>query len=97
VRREKTDEKNETSSDKMEYRYSTEECGNSGTRTEVVHILEERIMVMIKGGNSRFVLRFSFVLAILVLLLAAAGSANAQTWNLVPSKSDEFSGPANSP
>jgi beta-glucanase (GH16 family) len=50
-------------------------------------------MAMIKWGNSRFVLRFSFVLAILVLLLAAAGSANAQTWNLVPGKSDEFNGP----
>src|SRR5260370_25823722 len=74
----KNGRKNETSSDKMEYRYSTEECGNSGTRTEVVHILEERIMAMIKWGNSRFVLRFSFVLAILFLSLAGSSRANAQ-------------------
>jgi beta-glucanase (GH16 family) len=34
---------------------------------------------------------------ILVLFLAGAGQANAQTWNLVSSKSDEFNGLLNSP
>ena len=53
-------------------------------------------MVMINCRNSRFVFRSGFLLAILVLYLAGAGRANAQTWNLVTSKSDEFNGPLNS-
>jgi beta-glucanase (GH16 family) len=53
-------------------------------------------MATIKWGNSRFVLRFSFVLAILLLSLAGGSRTNAQTWNPVPSKSDDFNGPANS-
>jgi beta-glucanase (GH16 family) len=47
--------------------------------------------------NSYFRWRFHFVLAILVFFLSATSSASAQTWNLVPSKSDEFNGPLNSP
>lgn len=53
-------------------------------------------MVMIRWSNSRFVFRGGFLLAILVVSLAGTGRANAQTWNLIPSKSDEFNGPANS-
>jgi beta-glucanase (GH16 family) len=51
---------------------------------------------MINWRNSRFVFRSGFLFMIFVLLLVAAGRANAQTWNLVPSQSDEFNGPANS-
>ncbi len=47
--------------------------------------------------DSRFIWRCGFVLVILVLFLAGAGQASAQTWNLVSSKSDEFNGPLNSP
>ena len=54
-------------------------------------------MAVVGWSNSRFVFRGGFVLAILVLHLAGTGRANAQTWNLVPSQSDEFNGPANSP
>ncbi len=53
-------------------------------------------MVMIRWSNSRFVFRGGFLLAILVVSLAGTGRANAQTWNLIPSKSDEFNGLANS-
>jgi beta-glucanase (GH16 family) len=45
----------------------------------------------------RFIWRGGFTLVILVLFLAAAREAHAQTWDLVPSKSDEFNGPLNSP
>jgi beta-glucanase (GH16 family) len=51
---------------------------------------------MILWRNSCFVRRGGFLLAILVLFLAAPGGVDAQTWNLVPSQSDEFNGPANS-
>jgi beta-glucanase (GH16 family) len=54
-------------------------------------------MLMINRRNFRFVLRGGFFLAMLVSFLAGAGRANAQTWNLVPSQSDEFNGLANSP
>jgi beta-glucanase (GH16 family) len=54
-------------------------------------------MTMIHWRNSRFVFRCGSLLAILVLFLAGADRANAQTWNLVSSKSDEFNGPLNSP
>jgi beta-glucanase (GH16 family) len=47
--------------------------------------------------SGRLIGRWKYVLAILVLFLAGAGRANAQTWNLVPSQSDEFNGVANSP
>jgi beta-glucanase (GH16 family) len=47
--------------------------------------------------NSYFLWRFNFVLVILVFFFSATSSANAQTWNIVPSKSDEFNGPLNSP
>jgi beta-glucanase (GH16 family) len=63
----------------------------------VVPILEELTMAMIRRSNSRFVFRSGSLLAILVVSLAGPGRANAQTWNLVPSQSDEFNGPANSP
>ncbi len=53
-------------------------------------------MALIKWRNSRFVFRSGFLLAILVLLLAAAGRSTAQAWNLVSSQSDEFNGLANS-
>jgi beta-glucanase (GH16 family) len=52
---------------------------------------------MMHWRNSRFTFRTGFLLAILVVSLTGAGSANAQTWNLVSSQSDEFNGPANSP
>lgn len=52
---------------------------------------------MVESKMPRFFSRSSFPIAILVLLLAAAGGANAQTWNLVPNQSDEFNGAANSP
>lgn len=52
---------------------------------------------MIRWRNSRFSLRTGFLLAILAVSLTGAGSATAQTWNLVSSQSDEFNGPANSP
>ena len=54
-------------------------------------------MAMIQWRNYRFVFRSGFLLAILVLFLAAAGRTDAQTWNLVPSQSDEFNGAANTP
>jgi beta-glucanase (GH16 family) len=54
-------------------------------------------MALTHWRNSRFVFRSGFPLAIFVLFLAGAGQANAQTWNLVSSKSDEFNGPQNSP
>jgi beta-glucanase (GH16 family) len=65
-------------SDEIEYRYSNGECPSSRTRVEIVHILEERFMTMINSGNSRFVLRFSIVLAIVFLSLAGGSRANAQ-------------------
>ncbi len=52
---------------------------------------------MIRWRNSRFTFRTGFLLAILVVSWTGASSANAQTWNLVSSQSDEFNGPANSP
>ena len=52
---------------------------------------------MVESRISRFAFRSIFLLAIVVLVLAAAGGASAQTWNLVPSQSDEFNGAANSP
>lgn len=54
-------------------------------------------MAMIRRSNSRFVFRSGSLLAVLVVSLAGQGRANAQTWNRVPSQSDEFNGPANSP
>jgi beta-glucanase (GH16 family) len=53
-------------------------------------------MAMNSWRDARFVFRSSFLLAILVLYLEGAGRTKAQTWNLVPSQSDEFNGPANS-
>lgn len=53
-------------------------------------------MAMTRQSNSRFVFRSGSLLAILVVSLAGPGRANAQTWNFVPSQSDEFNGPANS-
>jgi beta-glucanase (GH16 family) len=47
--------------------------------------------------NFRFVCRSAFLVVILILLLPAAARSDAQTWNLVSSKSDEFNGPLNSP
>ena len=47
--------------------------------------------------NFRFICRCVFVLVILILFLPAAARSDAQTWNLVSSKSDEFNGPLNSP
>jgi len=52
---------------------------------------------MVHWRNSCFAFRGGFLLAILALFLAAPDDVNAQTWNLVPSQSDEFSGAANSP
>jgi len=52
---------------------------------------------MVESRISGFAFRSIFLLAIVVLVLAAAGGASAQTWNLVPSQSDEFNGAANSP
>src|SRR5258708_38798122 len=54
-------------------------------------------MTIVQGRNPRFVFRSCSLLGILVLILAGAGRANAQTWNLVPSQSDEFNGLQNSP
>jgi len=51
---------------------------------------------MIQWRISPFTLDSCFLLAILFLFSAGAGQANAQTWNLVPSQSDEFNGPFNS-
>ena len=51
-------------------------------------------MAMIRWRNFRFSFRSGFLLAILVVSLAGADRADAQTWNLVSSKSDEFNGPA---
>jgi beta-glucanase (GH16 family) len=54
-------------------------------------------MAMNSLRNARFVFRSSFFLPILLVsYLAGAGGTKAQTWNLVPSQSDEFNGPANS-
>ena len=47
--------------------------------------------------NPRFVWRCSFILAIVFLSLTRSAPANAQTWNLVSSQSDEFNGALNSP
>src|ERR1700730_3727798 len=47
--------------------------------------------------NFRFLCRCAFLVVILILLLPAAARSDAQTWNLVSSKSDEFNGPLNSP
>jgi len=54
-------------------------------------------MAMICWRNSRFSFCSGFLLVIFIMSLAGAGRADAQTWNLVSSKSDEFNGPANSP
>jgi beta-glucanase (GH16 family) len=62
-----------------------------------VRIVEERFMAIISWRNARYVFRSCFLVLILVLHLAGAGRAKAQTWNPVPSQSDEFNGPANSP
>jgi beta-glucanase (GH16 family) len=82
---------------KIEYRYSNEEYRDSRTRAALVRILEERFMAIISWRNARYVFRGSFLLAMLVLYLAGAGRTGAQTWNPVPSQSDEFNGAANSP
>jgi beta-glucanase (GH16 family) len=47
--------------------------------------------------NWRLLSRWRYLVAVLILFLTGAGRANAQTWNLVPSQSDEFNGPLNSP
>jgi beta-glucanase (GH16 family) len=54
-------------------------------------------MDLVGWRNSPSLLRNGFLLAIFVMSLAGMGRANAQTWNLVPSQSDEFNGAANSP
>src|SRR5438445_775617 len=61
----------------MKYRYSTQEYRGVETRA-IVLLLGERKMAMISLGNSRFVFRGGFLLAVLFLFLAAAGQANAQ-------------------
>ena len=47
--------------------------------------------------NSRFLCRCLFILTMIFLSLTHPAPANAQTWNLVPSQSDEFNGSLNSP
>jgi len=54
-------------------------------------------MAMVRWKNSCVVFHTGFLLSILLVSLAGAHRANAQTWNLVPSQSDEFNGPANTP
>src|SRR5438552_16222848 len=61
----------------MKYRYSTQEYRGVETRV-IVLLLGERKMAMISLGNSRFVFRGGFLLALLFLFLAGAGQANAQ-------------------
>jgi beta-glucanase (GH16 family) len=46
--------------------------------------------------NWRLISRGRFLLAIVVLFFAVVSMAHAQTWNLVPSQSDEFNGSLNS-
>ena len=60
-------------------------------------IIQDRGNAMITFMNSRFIWLGRLILATLVLFLVGAANAAAQTWNLVPSKSDEFNGAANSP
>src|SRR5713226_8765204 len=81
----------------LQYRYSIRECRSIETRASVVLILKMGSVMMIHWRNSCFAFRGGFLLAILFLFLAGAGRANAQTWNLVSSQSDEFNGPQNSP
>ena len=54
-------------------------------------------MAIIQWRNSRWVVPICFFLATVALILAVVGHADAQTWNLVASKSDEFNGSLNSP
>jgi beta-glucanase (GH16 family) len=46
--------------------------------------------------NWRLISRWRFLLAVVVLFLAVVSMSHAQTWNLVPSQSDEFNGSLNS-
>jgi beta-glucanase (GH16 family) len=60
-------------------------------------MMDEWGRVMVTIGNSRFLCRCGLILAAFVLFFAGALNADGQTWNLVPSQSDEFSGALNSP
>jgi beta-glucanase (GH16 family) len=73
--------------------YSGGECRDS----DGLDILGKKKIMTNIWTNWRSISRWKYLLAIVVLFLAGAGRANAQTWNLVPSQSDEFNGVANSP
>jgi beta-glucanase (GH16 family) len=59
-------------------------------------VIQERGIAMSIFTNSRLTCRAGLILVIVLLFFAGAASVAAQTWNLVPSQSDEFNGPANS-